>query len=860
MKKLFVFIFSISLTLYLFAADSRGYIYGDVKIAQNNELPSGCFAKSKDYLPGDTITIVNSQTGENVNVLNLGTLGKGEENVILLAPEAARKLDIDLSQPLRMQISSRTSNFDEIASGSAVIAYGRSADLPVISESFPDIAPVDNSFPAQPVAKSVAPTEKEEIPEVSEPPVSESVPVVAKKTAPVGEPVAVVAVPDVVVSETPEKKYGYDEPEADLSALDSVSAPVVEPEVSENLVENRAKPATTEPVKNSKTVVPSPVAEETPLAAKQEQPLPVDAFEEIPRIYAKEESVSPYTAKEERVPTPKTAKTAEKVSEVPVKNTPATGSAKNIPVAVEETTLAAKETKPEKSKDKKNTVVEEQVAAAQNSSSAQKKDPRIEEETVDFVPAKPKSIAPVEEKPVAEQVVPVAAVKESKPVGTKSETVAEKAVERPVSQSKPFVSSENVPSTNSPKKTPSNNTVPEKKATVTPTDRQPVQSIPAPVQIVDDNPEVSLSDPNYDVDQIVSQRPVLTPTGARNPSGYSTFENAPKEKSSQKEPVKDSPKQQTSASPDTQKTAESNPAETKPPISGSEKSVAIKPIADEPKPAETKSFVSDSAKSIAAEPPAESKAPAADMYEDVYTKETTITLVPYGSQETYAPISDSEKSVAIKPVADEPKPAETKSFVSDSAKSIAAEPPAESKAPVADMYEDVYTKETTITLVPYGSQETYAPKKNEEKKVEKNEDDSFETVSQSVIALNPTEAKSPKSDGKNVSDAGSKASEKSASDSKTGKPSKRGRSLVIKNERDLKKGAYYIQFTTTSDKAGAEAETNGKARKYPVVAVPFEKRDGYKMLAGPFTVDEYGAIFERLKMYGYKDAFVRHIK
>ncbi|MCR5762772.1 MAG: hypothetical protein K6G00_05240 [Treponema sp.] len=127
MKKFVLLFFILSITVGLaIAADTNTYTFGTVKISQDNELPSGYFTKAKNYLPGDSISISNPQNGAEVNVLNLGTLDESEDIAILISPEVASKLGIDFSVQLRIKLSPRPDNFDEIAAGSGILSYGES--------------------------------------------------------------------------------------------------------------------------------------------------------------------------------------------------------------------------------------------------------------------------------------------------------------------------------------------------------------------------------------------------------------------------------------------------------------------------------------------------------------------------------------------------------------------------------------------------------------------------------------------------------------------------------------------------------------------------------------------------------------
>ena len=82
-------------------------------------------------------------------------------------------------------------------------------------------------------------------------------------------------------------------------------------------------------------------------------------------------------------------------------------------------------------------------------------------------------------------------------------------------------------------------------------------------------------------------------------------------------------------------------------------------------------------------------------------------------------------------------------------------------------------------------------------------------------------------------------------------------SRYITEESALKKGSFYIQVASFSRKENAEALIK-KYPRYPY-AVIITRSGSYKILAGPLNEDEYGAVFERFKSYGFKDAFVKKI-
>ena len=81
---------------------------------------------------------------------------------------------------------------------------------------------------------------------------------------------------------------------------------------------------------------------------------------------------------------------------------------------------------------------------------------------------------------------------------------------------------------------------------------------------------------------------------------------------------------------------------------------------------------------------------------------------------------------------------------------------------------------------------------------------------------------------------------------------------VVSKESELKKGTYYIQIAILSDIANIKNLLKSYS-KYPIVLIP-SKKNTYKVLIGPLSVDEYGVVFEKFKSYGFKDAFVKKIK
>ena len=53
---------------------------------------------------------------------------------------------------------------------------------------------------------------------------------------------------------------------------------------------------------------------------------------------------------------------------------------------------------------------------------------------------------------------------------------------------------------------------------------------------------------------------------------------------------------------------------------------------------------------------------------------------------------------------------------------------------------------------------------------------------------------------------------------------------------------------------------NKYGNNYPITIVPKSSGGAKQVMIGPITIDEYGALLERFKSYGYKDAFLRKIR
>jgi cell division septation protein DedD len=75
----------------------------------------------------------------------------------------------------------------------------------------------------------------------------------------------------------------------------------------------------------------------------------------------------------------------------------------------------------------------------------------------------------------------------------------------------------------------------------------------------------------------------------------------------------------------------------------------------------------------------------------------------------------------------------------------------------------------------------------------------------------------------------------------------------------LDKGAFYIQIASCAEVANAKKLVDAYGKKYPVSVErgPAKNGDIVKVYIGPVRKDEYGAMLERFKLLGFKDAFVK---
>ncbi|MDR2758081.1 MAG: SPOR domain-containing protein [Spirochaetaceae bacterium] len=93
----------------------------------------------------------------------------------------------------------------------------------------------------------------------------------------------------------------------------------------------------------------------------------------------------------------------------------------------------------------------------------------------------------------------------------------------------------------------------------------------------------------------------------------------------------------------------------------------------------------------------------------------------------------------------------------------------------------------------------------------------------------------------------------------TSAPSGEGYHFSVPVIRSLEKGKYYLQLRAFGRVELVEAELSRIGKNYPLVVQPMEGSNGsiYRILLGPVSLGESGALLQRFKGSGYGDAFIR---
>ena len=207
------------------------------------------------------------------------------------------------------------------------------------------------------------------------------------------------------------------------------------------------------------------------------------------------------------------------------------------------------------------------------------------------------------------------------------------------------------------------------------------------------------------------------------------------------------------------------------------------------------------------------------------------------------------------PAAEEPEPANESVSVDDD---VVSETPFEEESVSADE-------------LPEMNVENSEPVENERPETEplseENSEESYEP-----IVLVPAESNPPESAGKPAEvyknevsakpaeNAENKEKERAAEDKKPGASKKSLEKYKVSSLKELESGKYYIQIAVLADENNLKDTVSKFEKQYPVTLVPLASGKATQVMIGPLGMDEYGAVLNRFKKSGYKDAFLRKIK
>lgn len=215
------------------------------------------------------------------------------------------------------------------------------------------------------------------------------------------------------------------------------------------------------------------------------------------------------------------------------------------------------------------------------------------------------------------------------------------------------------------------------------------------------------------------------------------------------------------------------------------------------------------------------------------------------------------------PAAEEPEPEKESVSVDDD---VVSEAPFEEESVSADELPEMNAENSEPVenerpeAVPYvDSENVEAGPLSEE-----NSEESYEP-----IVLVPAESNPPESAGKpaevyknevSARPAENKAEERAAEGKKPGASKKSLEKYKVSSLKELESGKYYIQIAVLADENNLKNTVSKFEKQYPVTLVPLASGKATQVMIGPLGMDEYGAVLNRFKKSGYKDAFLRKIK
>ena len=315
---------------------------------------------------------------------------------------------------------------------------------------------------------------------------------------------------------------------------------------------------------------------------------------------------------------------------------------------------------------------------------------------------------------------------------------------------------------------------------------------------------------------------------------------APEEKATTPEPATDEP----IASEPVEETAPAEPVEAEPvdeTAPAAEVAPATVPEVEQTNPNEPEADLEETKAAPSDTTPVESEPIASEPVDE--------SLEPL---ETVAP-TETAPTVESTPVAQTVAPTETAPVASSEPveESIPAEEPEPveeaTPAPVEDTSADEAYK--PIVLVPT---ESVAPKAAETKVTN-------EITSIPEVSTEPEVVETPKVTVPITTPAANTISPAATTVAPTTNAPAEIKKHAVSSVSDLNKEKYYIQIASLANEDNI-INLLKKYNKYPIILVPRTGANGYQVLVGPLTVDEYGTILEKFKAFGFKDAFIKKIK
>ena len=149
MKKLFNLLVVLFTGMCIVSASPS--LDGRAVVAEKGTLPSGLFAKTVGYLPGDSISVTNPANGQIVDILVIGSLDPSEGVAVLLSPEAASTLNIKKNSNMLVKLTKRTGELDENSIGSCILT--QSAPQEFLENDSTETSEVEETVEEEPAAE-----------------------------------------------------------------------------------------------------------------------------------------------------------------------------------------------------------------------------------------------------------------------------------------------------------------------------------------------------------------------------------------------------------------------------------------------------------------------------------------------------------------------------------------------------------------------------------------------------------------------------------------------------------------------------------------------------------------------------------